>query len=87
MDKVEQISSEVLEDKIVVLDATGNAANSGVDIDDVSDAVSKAHTQNTDQYLDQGGANEISAAQVKEAYDRRGVYDADLGCILMEFDD
>ena len=42
------------------------------------------HMQNTDQYLDQGGANEISAAQAKTAYDRRGSYDTDLKVILFE---
>lgn len=31
------------------------------------DAVSKAHVQGTDQYLDEGGANEVSAAEVKQA--------------------
>ena len=32
-------------------------------------AATKAHDQNTDQYLDQGGLNEVSAAQTKTAYD------------------
>jgi hypothetical protein len=31
-----------------------------------------AHTQGTDQYLDQGGANEISAANAKAAYTHSG---------------
>jgi len=31
------------------------------------DAVSKAHTQNTDTKLDEGGANEVSASEVKGA--------------------
>lgn len=41
-----------------------------------------SHVQNTDQYLDFGGANQVSAAEAKEAYDRRGTYDAQLKCIL-----
>jgi hypothetical protein len=41
-----------------------------------------SHVQNTDQYLDFGGANQVSAAQAKEAYDRRGDYDAQLQCII-----
>lgn len=41
------------------------------------------HTQNTDTSLDVGGPNEISAAQAKEAYTRRGQYDADYGAITM----
>lgn len=31
------------------------------------DAVTKAHTQNTDTILDEGGANEVSAADIKSA--------------------
>jgi len=50
---------------------------------EVRDAADKAHTQGTDQGLDTGGPNAITAAQAKEAYDRRGSYDSDLGCILM----
>lgn len=48
----------------------------------VKDAVTKKHTGGTDQYLDQGGANEISAAHAKEAYDKRGSYDSGLKVIL-----
>lgn len=29
------------------------------------------------------GTNTVTAAQAKEAYDRRGTWDADLGCIVM----
>ena len=32
---------------------------------DVKDAVTKKHSQNTDTKLDEGGANEITAAQIK----------------------
>jgi len=35
-------------------------------VSDIDDAVSKKHTQNTDTKLDEGGANEISAEQLKE---------------------
>ena len=66
------------------LDSNGNLTDSGVAITDVEDAITNSHVQNTDQFLDEGGANEVSAAQAKEAYDKRGVYDADLGCILMD---
>lgn len=34
---------------------------------DIDDAVSKKHTQGTDQGLDNGGANAVTAAQVKQA--------------------
>jgi len=33
---------------------------------DVADAVDKKHEQNKDQYLDYGGANQVSASQLKE---------------------
>lgn len=51
--------------------------------EELEDAVAAVHTQGTDQALDTGGDNEITAAHAKEAYDKRGSYDADLGCILM----
>jgi len=51
---------------------------------DIEDAVSKRHTQNTDQYLDYGGVNEISAAQAKEAYTRRAKWDPALECLTFE---
>lgn len=38
-----------------------------------ADAVSKKHTQGTDQALDTGGANEISAANAKAAYTHSGL--------------
>jgi hypothetical protein len=40
---------------------------------DVADAISKKHTQGTDQALDTGGANEITAANAKAAYTHSGV--------------
>jgi len=42
--------------------------------DGYDDAVTKKHTQNTDQKLDEGGANEVTAAQAKEAYNKRASY-------------
>ena len=48
----------------------------------VAAAVANSHIQNTDQYLDFGGANQISAAEAKEAYDRRGIFDTVLKVIL-----
>jgi len=48
----------------------------------IAGLAANSHVQNTDQYLDFGGLNQISAAQAKEAYDRRGTYDVQLQCIL-----
>ena len=36
---------------------------------DISDAISKKHSQNTDTYLDQGGANQVSASELRTALD------------------
>lgn len=44
----------------------------------------QTHAQNTDQYLDFGGANQVSAAQAKEAYNKRGNYDSGLKVILFD---
>lgn len=38
---------------------------------EVQDAVDKKHSQNTDQYLDQGGPNEVSAADAKDAVNKK----------------
>lgn len=42
----------------------------------------ETHVQGTDQGLDTGGPNAITAAQAKDAYTRRGTYDAALKVIL-----
>ncbi len=51
---------------------------------DLATAVTDMHVQGTDQGLDTGGANAVTAAQAKEAYTKRAVYDADLGCIVFD---
>lgn len=38
---------------------------------DIDDAVSKKHTQGTDQKLDDGGVNEVAVADVKDAVDNK----------------
>jgi hypothetical protein len=76
------------------LDSDGNLEDSGKNPTDFEDAGAVAaheglydhtelHVQGTDQGLDTGGPSAVTAAQAKEAYDRRGSYDAELGCILM----
>jgi hypothetical protein len=35
---------------------------------DIASAIALKHTQGTDQYLDEGGANEVTAAATKTAY-------------------
>lgn len=58
-------------------DGNGDMLKSVYDTDD-DGIVDKAEA------VDDGAGNSTTAAQVKEAYDRRGSYDADLGCILMD---
>ena len=48
-------------DKAESVDDGTNSATAA----DISSAVSKAHDQNTDQYLDYGGVNELSASEIK----------------------
>lgn len=45
---------------------TGKPTSTVADIDD---AVAKRHTQNTDTKLDEGGANEVTAAEIRNAID------------------
>jgi len=44
---------------------------SGSDKQNLDDAASKKHTQNTDQYLDQGGANQVAVADAKDAVTKK----------------
>lgn len=44
---------------------------------DIDDAVSKKHSQNTDTKLDEGGANEVTAAEVKNVVDNALVASVD----------
>lgn len=56
-------------------DLSGTVGNATVETvggktkDEIADTVNKKHTQNTDQYLDYGGANQVSASQVKGVVD------------------
>ena len=60
--------SDVISDAV----AGGNSGlMSGADKQNLADVVTKKHTQNTDQYLDQNGANQVSAADVKDAVTKK----------------
>ena len=63
-----------------VNDGEGNYATAS----DIASCITLEHTQNTDQYVDFGGANQVSASEIKDAYDRRGFYDADIKAILFQ---
>ncbi len=52
--------------KFITTSTVGNATNTDTD---VADAVTKKHTQGTDQKLDDGGVSEVTAAEVKSAVD------------------
>lgn len=58
------------------LDVDGNLTNSNVTVVAAADAISHVHSQGTDQALDTGGGNEITAAHAKEAYEREAQYDS-----------
>lgn len=49
---------------------------------DIASTVNASHTQNTDTSLDLGGANPVTAAEAKEAFDKRGNFDTTLKLIL-----
>lgn len=55
-----------LDDSATWSNITGKPSSSTSDIDD---AVSKRHTQNTDTKLDEGGSNEVTAFDIREALD------------------
>ena len=59
--------SDAVENNLAKFDSSGNPVDSGLSTPNVSDAVTKKHTQNTDQYLDFGGANQVAVGDVKDA--------------------
>lgn len=46
----------------------------GADKQNLDDAVTKKHTQNTDQYLDFGGANQVAVGDVKDAVSKKHIH-------------
>lgn len=54
-------------DHIATLDAAGNLKDSNITKANVNTAITNSHVQNTDQFIDQGGANQSTAAQIKNA--------------------
>ena len=49
---------------------------------EIDDAVSKKHTQGTDQKLDDGGVNEVTVANVKDAVDKKHTQGTDDTLVL-----
>lgn len=64
--KADKVSGATNDD-IATLDATGNLKDSGITKTAVQGAITNSHTQGTDQFIDQGGANQSTAAQIKTA--------------------
>lgn len=64
-----------VDENIVVFDGTTGKLikDSAVSLANLSSAISLKHTQNTDTKLDEGGGNEVSAAQAKTAHTHSGV--------------
>ena len=46
-------------------------------VNNIDDAVTKRHTQNTDQKVDEGGANETSVSDIRDAADKKHVQGTD----------
>jgi len=59
--------TDATEGNLAKFDADGNPVDSGSSATNLADAVNKKHTQNTDQYLDFGGANQVAVADAKDA--------------------
>jgi hypothetical protein len=53
--------------------------DSGLSTVNVSDAVAKKHSQNTDQYLDYGGSSQVSVVDVKDAVAKKHTRDDIIG--------
>lgn len=80
--KADKVSGATPDD-LAALDASGNLIDSGIAMNAVANAVAASHVQGTDQGLDTGGLNAVTAAEAKLAYDSRGIYNSVLGCIFM----
>lgn len=68
--KADKVSGAVV-GNVAELDSAGNLVDSGA-------AASDIHVQNTDTFLDQGGANEVTAANAKTAVDNNHVQNTDI---------
>jgi hypothetical protein len=62
---------DAVENNLAKFDSSGNPVDSGLSTPNVSDAASKKHTQNTDQYLDFGGISQVAVADVKDAVTKK----------------
>ena len=63
--------------KILKADANGLPIDASDTDADVHDAVAKKHTQNSDTYLNQGGGNEVTAANAKDAVSKKHTQNTD----------
>lgn len=59
--------ADATENNIAKFDTNKNPVDSTIAANSVSDAIGKKHIQNTDQYLDYGGDNQVAVADVKAA--------------------
>jgi len=70
--------------------ATNDAIRQTITITEAAlgDAITKKHEQNKDQYLDQGGANQVAVADAKDAVDKKHTQGTDttLGAITANID-
>ncbi|MFA5559078.1 MAG: hypothetical protein WDA59_06455 [Methanofastidiosum sp.] len=59
------------ENNIAKFDINKNLVDSAIAAVDVSDAITKKHDQNKDQYLDYGGVNQVAVGDVKDAVSKK----------------
>ncbi|MFX0084301.1 MAG: hypothetical protein ACFFAU_01405 [Candidatus Hodarchaeota archaeon] len=69
LDLIEEAFTTALKNKLDGIEASAVALATVKADTDISSVISSKHTQGTDQKLDEGGANEVTAAQVKGAVD------------------
>ena len=62
---IHNFSSDVIDEgNVLSFDSDDNIVETGNSVSDLSDSITKKHTQNSDTILDEGGSNEISAANI-----------------------
>ena len=59
------------------MDKVYNTEADIANVADIEDAILKKHTQNTDQYLDEGGTNQVAVTDAKDAVDKKHTQGSD----------
>ncbi len=80
--------TDATENNIAKFDINKNLVDSAIAAVDVSDAITKKHDQNKDQYLDYGGVNQVAVGDVKDAVSKKHTQGTDttLGKMAADID-